>query len=477
MEYSVYIIQDRTKTNKDIFKALASDTGVGEHLKNLGAGAANNLAGGEIFDQYATDDKLGKNGIAINGEMIKSVSIKPALVKKETFDKGTTQVNWSLMTTITVKGSLFAPSMLEMKSKTIRNKNMAKVLAWASLPKTYASCSGEGYKGPVPTTDNKGIVLNSEIQFGYDQNADIDTPNSYESQYYRRVLVTVYSDKDTQFRAILHDKVYVDSYEEEYSDKDGNGKFTLVMKCVGTNIFDTFIAGPTYKWTPLSVADQITSAAKQHKKTVDKVVESVDRVAGTNIAETIAPYKKKTDSVFDTADSIKGDITIDNLADNVDKQAETWHPTDMQNAIDQASEYQKTYSSLTDEQKNTLKNISGFDKLSMKEKMDYIEKLKETMPKAPVSPPDIQGAIDAANKYRAVYDALSDEQKETLKNVPGFDGMSPKEKMDYIDGLFEHAYKSFIDEQKKTMKGLPGSDILDINKKIEHIKNLKDDND
>lgn len=471
MEYSVYIIQDRDKSNQNIFSNLAGDTGVGEHLKNLGAGAANNLAGGEIFDQYATDDKLGKNGIAINGEMIKSVSIKPALAKKETFDKGTTQVNWSLMTTITVKGSLFAPSMLEMKSKTIRNKNMAKVLAWASLPKTKSSTSLLDYRGEAGLGD-EAFTLNKTIQERYLSNTE-----TYESFYYRRVLITVYSDKDTQFRAILHDKVYVDSYEEEYSDKDGNGKFTLVMKCVGTNVFDTFIAGPTYKWTPLSVADQITSTAKQHKKTVDKVVESVDKVAGTNIAETIAPYKKKTDSVFDTADSIKGDITIDNLADNVDKQAETWHPTDMQNAIDQASEYQKTYSSLTDEQKNTLKNISGFDKLSMKEKLDYIEKLKETMPKAPVSPPDIQGAIDAANKYRAVYDALSDEQKETLKNVPGFDGMSPKEKMDYIDGLFEHAYKSFIDEQKKTMKGLPGSDILDINKKIEHIKNLKDDND
>ena len=471
MDYSVYIIQDRSKTNKDIFKALASDTGVGEHLKNLGAGAANNLVGGEIFDQYATDDKLGKNGIAINGEMIKSVSIKPALVKKETFNQGTTQVDWTLMTTITVKGSLFAPSMLEMKSKTIRNKNMAKVLAWASLPKTKSSTDGENYLGEAGFGD-EAFTLNGTIQRRYLSNNE-----TYESFYYRRVLITVYSDKDTQFRAILHDKVYVDSYEEEYSDKDGNGKFTLVMKCVGTNVFDTFIAGPTYKWTPLSVADQITSTAKQHKKTVDKVVESVDKVAGTNIAETIAPYKKKTDSVFDTADSIKGDITIDNLADNVDKQAETWHPTDMQDAIDQASEYQKTYSSLTDEQKNTLKNISGFDKLSMKEKMDYIEKLKETIPEAPVSPPDIQGAIDAANKYRAVYDALSDEQKETLKNVPGFDGMSPKEKMDYIDGLFEHAYKSFIDEQKKIMKGLPGSDILDINKKIEHIKNLKDDND
>ena len=125
------------------------------------------------------------------------------------------------------------------------------------------------------------------------------------------------------------------------------------------------------------MVDQITSTAKQHKKTVDKVVESVDKVAGTNIADTIAPYKKKTDSVFDTADSIKGDITIDNLADNVDKQAETWHPTDMEDAINQASEYQQAYGGLSDDQKDTLKNIPGFDKLSTKEKLEYIEKLKD----------------------------------------------------------------------------------------------------
>ena len=239
MEYSVYIIQDRDKSNQIIFLNLAGDTEVGEHLKNLGAGAANNLVGGEIFDQYATDDKLGKNGIAINGEMIKSVSIKPALVKKETFNQGTTQVDWTLMTTITVKGSLFAPSMLEMKSKTIRNKNMAKVLAWASLPKTKSSTDGENYLGEAGL-GNEAFTLNGTIQRRY-----VSSDEAYESFYYRRVLITVYSDKDTQFRAILHDKVYVDSYEEEYSDKDGNGKFTLVMKCVGTNYLqmDAFVCG------------------------------------------------------------------------------------------------------------------------------------------------------------------------------------------------------------------------------------------
>ena len=471
MDYSVYIIQDRSKTNQQLFDELAGDTGLGEHLKNAGAGAVADAVGANILDRYATTEKLGENAIAIRNEMINSVSIKSELNKKETLDFGSTQVAFRILRTITVTGNLFAPSLIEMKAKTVKNKDMAKVMAWANLTPATPATADEEYVtdvGSVNKTDD--VRLNTNILTDY----FLD----YPKYYYRRVLITIYSDKDTQFRAVLYDKVYVSNYEETYTDKDGNGKFTLVMQSIAASIFDVIVAGPTYKWSALSIADQISTAAGQVTKATNKVIETVDKVTGKNYSKDVEEYTKKIDNANDGLEYItKDDITIDSLGDNVQKQAENWHPTDMQDAIDQASEYQKTYSSLTDEQKNTLKNISGFDKLSMKEKMDYIEKLKETIPEAPVSPPDIQGAIDAANKYRAVYDALSDEQKETLKNVPGFDGMSPKEKMDYIDGLFEHAYKSFIDEQKKIMKGLPGSDILDINKKIEHIKNLKDDND
>ena len=139
MDYSVYIIQDRTKTNEDILNALAGDTGLGEHLKNVGAGAVADAVGADILDRYATDDALGENGVAIRGEMINSVSIKPALVKKETLDFGTTQVAKLLITTITVTGNLFAPSLIEMKAKTVKNKNMARVLAWASLPESKSA--------------------------------------------------------------------------------------------------------------------------------------------------------------------------------------------------------------------------------------------------------------------------------------------------------------------------------------------------
>ena len=377
MDYSVYIIQDRNKTNAAILRGLTGDTGFRENLKNVGADAVNDLVGGGILDQYATTAKLGENGIAINGEMINSVSIKPALIKKETLDVGTTQVAWLLKTTITVKGNLFAPALVEIKSQAVKNKNMARVLAWATLPKTYPSWEGEDYNGPVTINDNEGIVLNSEIRIGYVNDAAINTANSYDSQYYRRVLVTVYSDSNTQFRATLYDRVYVSSYEEEYSDKDGNGKFTLVMECVGTNIFDAFIAGPTFKFSKLALAEQVSSTAKQYTKKTKKVVETIDKVAGTDISDKMEPYMKKTENVGQTTESLSKDWKLDNLADNTEQQAETWHPTDMEDAINQASEYQQAYGGLSDDQKDTLKNIPGFDKLSTKEKLEYIEKLKD----------------------------------------------------------------------------------------------------
>ena len=201
--------------------------------------------------------------------------------------------------------------------------------------------------------------------------------NNYAKFYYRRVLVAVYSDKDTQFRAILHDKVFVSSYEEIYDDKDGNGKFTLVMQCVGASAFDVFVAGPTYKLTVISVTDQISSAAQKHTKTAEKVVETVDRVAGTSISDDVKKYTKKIDSVAETADSLKADdsITIDNLVDNTDKQAKTFHPTDMQDAIAQAAKYQEAYGALTDAQKATLANVPGFDQMSLADKMKYIKQL------------------------------------------------------------------------------------------------------
>ena len=378
MEYSVYIIQDRTKSNLSIFNGLAGDTKFADHLKNVGSGLANDLAGGDFVDQYATTEKLGENGVAINGEMINSVSIKPELVKKEILSNNTTEISRVLITTITVNGNLFAPSLIELKSKVVRNKNMARVLAWATLPQTRPSWSAKGYKDPIGVETNAGILLNFTEQFNYldGENVTIDTANSYEGQYYRRVLVTFYSDKDTQFRATLYDRVYVLSYEEVYDDKDGNGHFTLVMQSVGTNVYDAFIAGPTYKFSGMALADQVTSTVNKYSKKTTKVVETFDKITDKHISDTIKPYMDKIDSGTETADSIRDDWTVDNVTDNVDTQAETYHPTDMKHTIEQASAYQQAYDGLTKEQQDTLKNIPGFKKMSLKEKLKYIEKLK-----------------------------------------------------------------------------------------------------
>ena len=447
MDYSVYIIQDRSKNNNDILEGLAGDTGVGEHFANAAKAGVADLAGADILDAYATTEKLGENGVAIRGEMINSVSIKPSYVKKETLDNGTTQAAKLLVTTITVKGNLFAPSFIEMKSKRIQNKNMARVLAWASLPPNKSATEiqgndirGEVNNGGVPIADAKhGYVLTPIIHKPYitgaRANGGAADAKSYDKAYYRRVLITVYSNTDTQFRAVLYDNVYVDNYEELYDDKDGNGKFTLVMKCAATSIFDTFVAGPTYHWTPLSVADQVTSVVSKHTKTTNKAVEAFDRVAGTSISKDVEEYTKKIDSVTETADSLKGgDITTDNLLDNVDKQAETWHPTDMQDTIEQADEYKKTYDGLTDEQKATLKNIPGFDKLSTEEKMKYIEKLKDVVPTKTVQDM-IAAAADNKKKvagYKEFYSKLTDDQKGTLANIPGFDSMDVDKKMEFL---------------------------------------------
>ena len=428
MDYSVYIIQDRTKTNQQLFEELAGDTGLGEHLKNAGAGAVADALGANILDRYATTEKLGENGIAIRGEMINSVSIKSELNKKEALVFGSTQVTFRILRTITVTGNLFAPSLIERKSKTIRNKDMAKVMAWANLTPTTLGAPDEDYViavGQVDKTEDVKLNTSTLIEYRPD----------YSKYYYRRVLVTLYSDKDTQFRAVLYDKVYVSSYTEEYTDKDGNGTFTLVMQSVAASIYDANIAGPTYAITALAVADQISTAAGQVTKATNKVVKTVDKVAGTHYSEDVEEYTKKIDNANDGLEYVtKDDITIDTVGDNVQKQAENWNPTDMDNAIKQASEYQEAYDGLTPEQKAALKNIPDFDKMSMEEKMKYIEKLKDVVPTKTV-----QDMIAAAadNKkmvagYNEFYSKLTDDQKETLANVPGFDSMDVDKKMEFL---------------------------------------------
>ncbi|MBR2733190.1 MAG: hypothetical protein IKD80_02935 [Selenomonadaceae bacterium] len=475
MDYSVYIIQDRGKTNVQLFQKLAGDTDFWKgHMKSAVQNLANNIVGANILDQYATTDVLGNNGIAIRGDMIKSVSIKSELAKKDMFVNGTIRVDKFLLTTITVKGNLFAPSLMEFGSEAVKNKDMAKVAAWAALPPVPAPTqdnNGE-YKGDISdltdTKEKDAFKLTPSIQQGYG--------DDYKKFYYRRVLVTVYSDTDTQFRAVLHDKVFVSSYEEVFDDKDGNGKFTLVMQCIGASAFDVFIAGPTYAARAIAVTDQISSTAQKITKGVSKGAKTVDHVLGTDYSKKVDSVTDKVNSGFETADSFRGDgdINLDNINDQINKQGEEWHPTEKDAAIKKATEYQSAYDSLTPAEQAALKNIPGFDKMSYDDKMEYIDKLKykdayEALTKeqqdalekvdgfndmsladktkkikdmfAPPAPPapdkvkEMQDTIKQAADYKAAYDALTPDQRITLKNVPGFDDMGLADKLAYIKTL------------------------------------------
>ena len=367
MEYSVFIIQDRTKTNQELYENLASDVGFGDHLKNMGTAAVADAVGANILDRYATNEMVGKNGVVIDGEMIDSVSIKAELFKKNMFEGNTNRFDSAILRTITVKGSLFAPSLIEMKSETVKNKDMSRVMAWASLAPTPTK-GGEDYVVKAGDIEkSKGVQLNTRIQTEW-------IPD-YSKYYHRRVLVTAYSNTDSQFRAVLYDKVFVSSYEEVYDDKDGNGKFTLVMQSVAANVFDVFVAGPTYNLSVIGVTDEISSLAQRHTKTVDTATETIDKVTGKNNADNVKDITGKINSVLETADSARDGITIDSTIDNVNKQKDTFSSDDVQDAIDQATEYKEAYGKLTDDQKETLKNIPGFDKMSQEDKLKYIDKL------------------------------------------------------------------------------------------------------
>lgn len=475
MDYSVYIIQDRNKTNADLFKNLAGDTDFWKgHMKSAMQNLANNIVGANILDQYATTEVLGENGIAIRGDMIKSVSIKSELAKKDMFVNGTIRVDKFLLTTITVKGNLFAPSLMEFRSEAVKNKDMARVAAWAALPPVPAPTKDDNheYKGDLTNLTNAkekaAFKLEPDIQRGYG--------DDYKNFYYRRVLVTVYSDTDTQFRAVLHDKVFVSSYEEVFDDKDGNGKFTLVMQCIGASAFDVFIAGPTYAVKPIAVTDQISSTAKKISKGVSTGAKTIDHVAGTDYSKKVDSVTDKIDSGLETADSFRGDgdINLDNINDQINKQGEEWHPTEKDAAIKKATEYQSAYSSLTPAEQAALKNIPGFDKMSYDDKMEYIDKLK----------------------YKDAYDGLTQDQKDALEKVDGFDDMSLADKTKKIKDMFappappapdkvkemqdtikqaadyKKAYDELTPDQKITLKNVPGFDDMGLADKLAYIKTL-----
>ena len=374
MKYSVYIIQDRNIKNQKLFDNLTGDMHLGKHLISSGLGGVNDLAGADVVDPYASKDIVGQNGIVINGPMIDSVSIKGEAGKKELFTDGINRFDFFTIRTITVKGSLFAPSFFEMKSPfgTVKFKDMSNVMAWANLtPEPLPNeRKNPEYSGDV-NNDYDEIKLKPSIQSAYGDN--------HPKHYYRRVLVTSYSNTDTQFRAVLYDKVFVSSYEEVYDDKDGNGKFTLVMQSIAANVFDVVVAGPTYEWGLNAVASatsEISSIAQKHTKTTNKIAETIDKLGGTHYADDVKNVTGKIDSIAETSDSIRDDSTTDNIFDNIGKQGDAF--TDQtKKTIEQAKEYKKAYDKLTEAQKATLDNIPDFKEMSIEDKMKYVKKLTE----------------------------------------------------------------------------------------------------
>lgn len=404
MEFSVFIVQDRDKTNQTLFDGLAGDVKLSDHLLNEGLDVASNVLGAEVYDRYSNPKIIGKTGIAISGDMITGVTIKKEIVKREVFSGGgglyteagavfediKNTLDRTLLTTITVTGSLFAPNLVQNASTSEKMKNMAKVLAWASLPETYGVDNDDAgeHSGDINDTGEK-VQLKPSIQKKDYKNTDAK-PTRYNSYYFRRVMVTVYSTNDMQFRAILHDNVFVSSYEEKYTDKDGNGSFTLVMQTKTPSIYDVFIEGPTYSWNALSVTDEISSASNKIIDTGDRVIHTVDKQLGldgklSDVADKIADTSKLATSLPNVvldSDSLTADNILDQVDDTTDNVKDTIediknYDDPVQAAIDAATEYQTEYDKLTDDQKEILKDIPGFDKMSMEDQLKYIKKFTE----------------------------------------------------------------------------------------------------
>ena len=384
MDFSVYIIQDRSITNKQLFENVAGDVSLAEHAAVGAVDAASNLVGVDIYDRYADPKKIGNTGIAITGKMIESVQIKKERVGREVFSSGVfnrsiyNTLDISLFTTITVKGILFAPEFSQLAAKATRLKSMARVMAWASLAPTYGSEVEDGYKGDVDgkkAAQGESLMLSAKLQ--KEMNKD---PNKYADFYTRRVMVTVYSVDDMQFRAVLHDKVFVQSYEENYTDKDGNGTFTLVMKSKAASIFDVFVEGPTFKVSWLSAADQVSTTANKMASEGHDVVKTVGKAAGLEDNETFQKIDKGFSGLEDATNIPKvladsDTYSTEKAKDITDHIMDDYVNDSVQAGIDEANDYISLYNQLSDDQKKTVSNIPGYDKMSLDDKIKYLNKL------------------------------------------------------------------------------------------------------
>lgn len=381
MDFSVYIIQDRKISNESLFENLAGDVKLGEHAAVGAVKAASNLIGVDIYDRYADPKKIGETGIAITGSMIDSVQIRQERGTREVFNSGVfnrtvyNTLDVFKTTLITVKGNLFAPEFSQFAAKATRLKSMARVMAWASLAPTYGSEDEKGYSGDVTgkeAAQGESLLLSAGIQKKMKE--------KYADYFTRRVMVTVYSTNDTQFRAVLLDKVVVKSYEENYTDKDGNGTFTLVMQSAAASIFDVFVEGPTFKFSYLAMVDQVSTTASKLANETHTAFKTVTKTLGVEDNETVQKIDKSLTMTEDTtklpnvlADS--DTYSVDKATEITDHVMDTYVNDSVQSALDDANEYQEAYDKLTDEQKKTLANVPGYDKMSLEDKMKYLNKI------------------------------------------------------------------------------------------------------
>ena len=126
---------------------------------------------------------------------------------------------------------------------------------------------------------------------------------------------------------------------------------------------------------------------------------------------------------------------------------------------------------MTPAEQAALANIPGFDKMSYDDKMEYIDKIK----------------------FKDAYDGLTQDQKDALDEIDGFDDLSPAEKTEKIKDMFpspssdkvkemqdtikqaadyKKAYDELTPDQKITLKNVPGFDDMGLADKLAYIKTL-----
>lgn len=296
MTYSVYIIYADDGVYDNPAKALAGDIGLGEHMKNVGMDVVGDLIGMDFYDRYA--NKLTSDeSVALTGEMVSDVKINTSLTKREVYKiplqlgQEANTLSKSIVNTVTVKGRLLMPSAsflaFAAAKEVSKKKDTSKIWLWANTLLV------------TPADDNE--------------------KKAYEKAYYRKVLITVYSNTDQQFRAYVMEKAFVDSYEENF-DSNGDGTFTLVMKEVIVHPMDFKVEGPSFEISALSVISQIDTAVSKAADHTKKFTEAVEVFVGTDskVAKGFKAYAGATRGVTEFVDSniVDGDLSVSNLADS-----------------------------------------------------------------------------------------------------------------------------------------------------------------